>query len=319
MVPYPATLVFNAGVVKWNGRYIMVFRNDYGLDEAEFRSGMSATSEGPPFRTNLGFASSDDGVIWTVAEQPCWDWSDHEVYRVYDPRLTILDGQPHLCFAADTRHGIRGGIARTDDFRHFEVLSLSVPDNRNMVLFPEKVDGRYVRLERPFPVYGRGGMDRFDLWISRSPDLIHWGDSELLLSIEDVPFANDKIGPAAPPVRTSAGWLTSFHAVWKTEQNLGGWESSWHKRYTTGFLLLKLDDPSIILARSLEPVFQAELSYEKKGFRNDVIFPGGMILEPDGELKLYYGAADAVTCLASAQVEKILDSLVPVENKVSIP
>ena len=101
----------------------------------------------------------------------------------------------------------------TKDFETMEVLSLSVPDNRNMVLFPEKVGGRYVRLERPFPVYSRGGIDRFDMWMSFSHDLKYWGDSKLLAAVEDVPFANDKIGPGAPPGKTEAGWLTLFHGV----------------------------------------------------------------------------------------------------------
>ena len=84
-----------------------------------------------------------------------------------------------------------------DDFHSFEILSLSVPDNRNMVLFPGKVGGQYVRLERPMPIYSRGGIDRFDLWLSDSPDLAYWGNSLCVLGVEDVPFANDKIGPGA--------------------------------------------------------------------------------------------------------------------------
>lgn len=82
----------------------------------------------------------------------------------------------------------------TDDLEHFEVLSLSTPDLRNMVLFPELIGGKYVRLERPFTLYSRGGRNRFDAWIPESPDLKHWGNSSLLLAVEQVPFANDKIG-----------------------------------------------------------------------------------------------------------------------------
>ena len=156
--------------------------------------------------TNLGLATSDDGVKWEVAPEPCFTMRDDEIMRAYDPRLTLLDGRAYMCFAVDTRHGLRGGIAVTDDFENFEVLSLSVPDNRNMVLFPEKIGGMYVRLERPFPVYSRGGGDRFDMWLSDSPDLKYWGGSDLVMGVEHVPFANDKIGPAAPPVRTEKGW-----------------------------------------------------------------------------------------------------------------
>lgn len=91
------------------------------------------------------------------------------------------------------------GSGVTDDFEKLEILSMSLPDDRNMVLFPEKIGEKYVRLERPMPVYSRGGVDRFDTWISRSPDLQYWGDSSLLLAVEQIPFANDKVGPGAPP------------------------------------------------------------------------------------------------------------------------
>ena len=93
----------------------------------------------------------------------------------------------------DTGHGIRGCVAALNDsLDSFELLSVSVPDNRNMVLFPEKIGGLYVRLERPFPVYGRGDIDRFDLWLSQSPDLRFWGEHALVLGVEDVPYADDR-------------------------------------------------------------------------------------------------------------------------------
>ena len=185
-----------------------------------------------------------------------------------------MDGRVYMCFAVDTRHGVRGGIAVTDDFNKFEVLSLSAPDNRNMVLFPEKIDGKYVRLERPFTVYSRGGIDRFDLWMSDSPDLHYWGNTKLVLAVEHVSFANDKIGPAAPPVKTPYGWLTTFHAV-DIDRTRGknGWEDKWQKRYTAGIMLLDLDDPSKVIGKSEVPLIAPEAEYERNGFRNDVIFP----------------------------------------------
>lgn len=299
-VPYPTALVFNAGVAKFGGRYIMVFRNDYGSLEQQ-------TLE-PSHTTDLGIAYSDDGIHWTAGPKPVFKLRDEEITRAYDPRLTVIDGRCYMCFAVDTRHGIRGGIAVTDDFESFEVLSLSTPDLRNMVLFPERIGGSFVRLERPFTVYSRGGVDRFDTWISESPDLIHWGRSELLLAVEQVPFANDKIGPAAPPVKTSKGWLTTFHAVdIDPERGRNGWEPSWKKRYTAGIMLLDLDNPKKILGMSASPLLAPEALYETDGgFRNDVIFPGGMVLEEDGEVKIYYGAADTVECLATVHVDDLV-------------
>ena len=150
--PCHATLIFYAGVVKFGGRYVMVFRNDYGDEQEKRLDG-----------TNLGLAFSKDGIHWAAADKSCFVMQSDEIRRAYDPRLTVLDGRCYMCFAVDTRHGIRGGIAVADDFEHFEVLSLSMPDNRNMLLFPEKLDGKFMRLERPFPIYGRGAMEAFDI------------------------------------------------------------------------------------------------------------------------------------------------------------
>lgn len=296
-IPYSAALIFNAGVTKYNGRYVMVFRNDYGDFENHKLEG-----------TNIGLAFSDDGIKWEVSPKPCFALGDEEIKRAYDPRLTVIDGKCYMCFAVDTRHGLRGGIASTEDFEHFDILSMSLPDNRNMVLLPEKLGGKYVRLERPMPVYSRGGHDTFDIWCSDSPDLKYWGNHKLVCGVEDVPFANDKIGPAAPPVKTEKGWLTTFHAV-ELDRTRGkfGWEDRWQKIYRAGIMLLDRDDPSKVIGMCKEPLIVCDKDYElEDGFRQHVIFPGGMILEDSGEVKIYYGASDTVECVASADVNDLI-------------
>lgn len=299
-IPYDAECIFNAGVIKYHGQYIMAFRNDHHFD------GVGSFGS-----CDIGLAYSDDGIHWKVNEKPFLtveDMKDPEITKVYDPRLTVIDDQCYLCFAVDTKHGLRGGIGITKDFQSVEVLSLTVPDNRNMVLFPEKIGGRYVRLERPFPVYSRGGIDRFDIWMSYSYDMKYWGDSRLLMGVEDISYANDKIGPGAPPVKTEAGWLTLFHTV-DIDKTRGknGWEKKWQKRYCAGIMLLDLEDPSKIIGMSKEPLLTPETTYEvEEGFRTNVIFPGGMILEKDGTVKIYYGASDTVECLATAKVENLI-------------
>ena len=306
-MPYEASLIFNAGVIKHEGKYLMVFRNDYGTDEEKY-------GEGQNFRgTSVGLAVSDNGIDgWKVLEKPLIDSADiadPEISRLYDPRITRIDGRLYLCLAMDTRHGIRGCIASLNDsLDKIDILSASVPDNRNMVLFPERIGGLYVRLERPFPVYGRGGRDRFDLWLSKSPDLRYWGDHALVLCVENVPYSNDKIGPAAPPVKTEKGWLTTFHAVdIDASRSKNGWEKTWKKRYSAGIMLLDRDDPSKVLGMSKTPLIAPEKDYETdEGFRQNVIFPGGMILEESGEVKIYYGASDTVECVATADVNDLL-------------
>lgn len=296
-LPYSSALVFNPGVCKVKDQYFMVFRNDFGSFQEKKLEG-----------TNLGLARSKDGVHWNVKPEPLhFPPVVKDLIRVYDPRLTVINERIYMTFAIDTWHGIRAGIAATEDFQKFDILHLSVPDNRNLVLFPEKIDGLYARLERPFPVYGRLGLERFDIWISFSPDLRHWGDSQLLLGVEDVPFANIKIGPGVPPIKTDNGWLVIFHAVdVDPTRGKNGWEESWTKRYTAGVMLLDLKDPTKVLGLCKEPLIVPEETYEtSNGFRNNVVFPTGALLE-DGELKIYYGAADTVICLATAKVEDLI-------------
>ncbi|MEM6553218.1 MAG: glycoside hydrolase family 130 protein [Planctomycetota bacterium] len=318
---FPCSLLFNAGICKYQGQYAMVFRNDYGPDQAAFEAGTNFAG------TNLGLAFSDDGIDWTVEPQPCisldkartilqplYPGQDMQqvLHRFYDPRLTVIDGRVHMCFAVDTRFGLCGGIAVTDDFDHWQILSLSAPDNRNMVLFPDKVNGDYVRLERPFNQYGPGNMrpGLFGIWLSRSPDLQHWGQTRHLLGSADLPYANDKIGPGAPPIKTDRGYLAAIHGVY-TDHSRGknGWEDKWPKTYYAGLMLLDPDDPTQILGLLREPLLTPEVPYETDtGFRTDVIFPGGMLLEDTGEVKLYYGAADTVECLATAHVDDLVNA-----------
>jgi beta-1,4-mannooligosaccharide/beta-1,4-mannosyl-N-acetylglucosamine phosphorylase len=305
-IPYSSVQVYNAGVIKFQGKYVMVFRNDYDRTQEDFASYEVAGLGSPPVKINIGIAFSNDGIKWEVAPEPCFELKDDDIMHVYDPRLTVIERRCFMCFAVDTRHGVRGGIAVTDDFETFEILTMTAPDNRNMVLFPEKINGEFVRLERPFPVYGRSEDEAFDIWISTSPDCKYWGNHRLLLGAENVPFCNSKIGPAAPPVKTEKGWLTTFHAVEKVDREIYSWHRKWNKIYYAGIMLLDLDDPTRIIGICNEPVLKPEAPYELEGMRGEVIFPGGMILEDSGEVKIYYGAADTVECLATAHVDDLL-------------
>ena len=179
-----------------------------------------------------------------------------------------------------------------------------------MVLFPELINGHYYRLERPMPTYGSAWLNpppTDDIWISNSPNMVHWGNTKKLLSTKEIPFANLKCGPASPPIKTEKGWLTLFHAVDDDpSRGKNGWEDKWTRRYTTGVMLLDLNDPTKIIGVSKKPLIVPEADYEKEGMRGNVVFPGGMILEDDGEVKIYYGAADSVECLATAHIDDLL-------------
>ncbi|ANY05114.1 glycoside hydrolase family 130 protein [Pseudonocardia sp. HH130630-07] len=320
-VPYPADCVFNAGVAKIGtgsgAEYVMVFRDDHG-----YRGGADFAG------SCLGLARSPDGVDWTVDPRPVltveqareW-WHDladprfgrSEIRRVYDPRITVIDDRIHLTAAVDTAHGILGAVLTTDDLARFELHGTTVPDNRNTVLFPERIDGAYHRLERPFASYGRADPESFDIWASRSPDLVHWGGARLVLGSEEVPYGGAKIGPAAPPIRTPQGWLAAVHVVGRSDRPLSAWgDQHWTKRYHAGLVLLDLDDPARVVGLAPEPLLSPREHYETTGFRGDVIFPCGMVAEPDGEVKIYYGAADTCVALAVAGLDDLLATIVPI-------
>ena len=303
-----SALTYNAGVAKWKGRYVMLFRNDYG-DWRIKQHGM---------KIDIRVAFSDDGINWDVQPYPVLEQvKNDDCIWAYDPRITVIDDKAYVCFAIDTLHGVRGGIAVTEDFKEFEILHITVPDNRNMVLFPEKIDGKFVRLERPMAENGRYWLKGFDIWMSKSPDLKYWGEGELVLCNEDVPFSELKIGPAAPPVKTEKGWLTLFHAV-RNDENGGKlcWNNVvWDKYYCAGIMLLDLKDPSKVIGICDEPILVPDREFETDiGYRVNTVFPGGMVLEDDGEVKIYYGAADTFECLATARVEDLLALCKPVEK-----
>ena len=165
--------------------------------------------------------------------------------------------------------------------------------NRNAVLFPEKIDGMYVLLHRP-DVNGGGSM-----WISRSPDLKYWGDTEVVTPKRSGLWDSIKIGAGTPPIKTNAGWLVIIHAVCG---NCAG------NYYTMGTVLLDLKNPGKMIGRSTGCVMRPEADYEQTGFVPNVIFPTGAILENNGEVKIYYGAADNYECMATANIKDLIKS-----------
>ena len=122
-IPYEATCVYNAGITKYNGKYVMVFRNDIKLN---------GYGTNPLKKVDLGIATSDDGIHWNVSPKPflsAEDYTTDEIRRFYDPRLTVIDGVLHMCFAVDTKHGVHGGVGIIHDLERLEIMSISAPDN----------------------------------------------------------------------------------------------------------------------------------------------------------------------------------------------
>ena len=304
-VPYPASLVFNAGVARYRGKYVIAPRVDL----------FAENNQRPALNIGTGLGFSDDGIHFDM---------EPELIRIHykggvlpwvcDARLTVLEDELYLSFCFENQHSERPGIARWRGRGvDFDAVCVGVPQQRNMILCPEKVNGLYMRLERPANQY----LDPFHIWYSFSPDLRYWGDSELVLGCEDVPFANRKIGGGAPFLKTSEGWLLIFHAVDDNPDRArivrGG--RTWSKRYSCGAALFAPDDPTKLIAIAEEPLIVAETPYET-GFADlwveNTIFPCGAILMDDRRtLRIYYGAGDYSTNMAETTLEELWGVMTP--------
>lgn len=283
-MPFPCNTVFNAGAVKVNGEYLLLLRVE-GLDGVSF----------------LALARSKDGFHFEVEEEPVMTPGDEEPYKTYealgveDPRITEMDGWYYIFYTAYSGYGPRIGLARTRDFHRIERIGLvSQPVNKDAVLFPRKFNGRYVRFDRPLIPQGKA------MWISYSSDLLHWGDSKVVMEVRPGFWDSKKIGSGAPPIESNKGWLLIYHGVKETAA--GG-------IYRLGTAIFDLEDPSKLIGRCTVPILSPSEYYERTGDVPNVVFTCGAIVEPDrNEVKIYYGAADTCICLGVARLEDLIQS-----------
>ncbi len=282
-VPYPVVTVHNAGVIKTDGRYLMIFRSHL------FNG-----------RSILGLAESSDGYRFVVKSEPFMVpvqegvFAEYEEYGIEDPRICKIDKDFFITYSTYSRHGVRVALAKTRDFETVERIALiTQADQRNVVLFPEKFDGRYVRLDRPHTE-----INPWSIWISYSPDLIHWGDSKVIVKPDAYHWDEMKIGPGATPFRTDSGWLQIYHGVFRTMDGAV---------YRLGAMLHDLKDPSRILGVADEWILEPEDPWEVTGYVHNVVFTCGAVPEEDGTVKIYWGGADKVMCVGTAWVSDLVD------------
>ncbi len=281
-VPYPVSTVHNAGVIKYEGRYIMIFRS-------HLHNG----------RSILGLAESDDGYHFSVSDKPFMIpaetgiFKEYEEYGIEDPRITFVGGEYLITYSAYSRHGVRIALAKTKDFKTVERFSLiTEADYRNIVIFPEKFNGLYARLDRP-----HSEISPWSIWISYSPDLRFWGESRVIMKPVKYHWDEMKIGPGAPPFKTKAGWLHIYHGVFPTMDGCV---------YRIGAALHDLNDPSIIIGVGDSWILQPEEVYEVTGYVHNVVFTCGAVPEGDGSVKIYWGGADSVMCVGTAQIDELV-------------
>lgn len=282
-IPYPVATVHNAAVVKYNKQYIMLFR-------AHRHNGRSV----------LGIARSDDGYKFRADPEPFMIpvsqgyFAEYEEYGVEDPRITFIDDEYLITYSAYSRYGVRVGLAQTGDFIKIKRLALiTQADYRNAVIFPEKFNGLYARLDRP-----HSGIFPWSIWISYSPDLIHWGESKLIMKPLPYHWDEMKIGPGAPPFKTEKGWLHIYHGVFSTMD--GG-------IYRLGVALHSLEDPAKVIGVADEWILQPEEIYEVTGYVHNVVFCCGAVPEEDDTVKIYWGGADKVMCVGEAKISELVD------------
>jgi predicted GH43/DUF377 family glycosyl hydrolase len=282
-VPYGVETVHNAGMARCRGQYIMLFRS-------HLRNG----------RSIIGLAESEDGFRFQVRPEPfllpdkAGLFAEYEEYGVEDCRITEMDGEFLLTYSAYSRHGVRIALAKTKDFESVERVALiSQADMRNAVIFPEKIEGRYARLDRP-----HSEISPWAIWISYSPDLIHWGRSRLVMKPAPYHWDEMKIGPGAPPIKTDKGWLHIYHGVFRTMDG---------SIYRLGAALHDLKNPARIIGVADDWILQPVDPWETTGYVHNVVFTCGCIPEADGTMKIYWGGADTVMCVGTARMDELVD------------
>jgi predicted GH43/DUF377 family glycosyl hydrolase len=285
---YPANTVFNPAAVQVGDETILLLR-------VEDRRGHS----------HLTVARSRDGISgWVIDPQPTFvgdpDRYPEEIWGVEDPRITYLEEQKRwaITYTAYSVGGPLVALAVTSDFRNFERLGpVMPPDDKDAALFPVRFNGRWAMLHRPVPSAGLTGAH---IWLSWSPDLKHWGDHHILLRARRGGWWDaNKIGLSPPPLLTDEGWLLLYHGVRMTASGA---------IYRLGLALLDRENPTKVIARGDEWVFQPDEDYERFGDVDKVVFPCGWV-ERNGEVRIYYGAADSRIALATARVSDLLEWL----------
>ena len=281
-IPYQVETVHNAGMAKYNDKYMMLFRS-------HLRTG----------RSILGLAISNDGFNFTAKNKPFMTpateepFAEYEAFGVEDPRISQIEDAYYITYSAYSKHGVRIGLAKTTDFKTVERLAfITEADYRNVVIFPEKINGQYIMMNRP-----HSDIAPWSIWMSYSPDLIYWGKAKIVMKPEPYHWDEMKIGPGATPIKTDKGWLSIYHGVFETMDGA---------IYRLGVALHDLLDPSKLIGIADSWILQPEEPYETTGYVHNVVFTCGAIPEADGSVKIYWAGADTVMNVGEASIEELV-------------
>jgi len=283
-LPFPSNAVFNPGAVEVGGRVVLLLR----VEDREGRSYLTVARS----RNGVDGWEIEDRPL--IAPEPASPEYPYENYGCEDARITYLPelATYAICYTIYSPHGPGVAIATTKDFSSVCKMGLILhPNNKDAAMFPRRVGDRWIMLHRPVS----GDIEH--IWVTYSPDLVHWGAPRCLVPERGGPWWDGvRVGAGAPPIETDAGWLLIYHGV---KVMPGG------ALYRLGLALADRSDPSKLLCRCPSWVFGAKERYERSGDVPNVVYTCGAIVR-DGEVWVYYGAADACVCLARARLDKLI-------------
>ncbi len=277
--------IFNSAVVPFGDGFAGVFRCDDKRRVMDVHAGRSA-----------------DGIHWTIDPQPiAFQCDDPEIATFvhrYDPRVCWIEDRYYVSWC-NGYHGPTIGMGYTHDFETFvQFENAFLPHNRNGVLFPRRINGKYAMYSRPSDT---GHTPFGDIFYSESPDLVYWGKHRFVMGPKSWTWQSTKIGAGPTPIETTEGWLLFYHGVLTSCNGFV---------YSFGAALLDLDQPWKVIHRTAPYLMSPQMLYECVGDVPNVVFPCAALTDADtGRIALYYGAADTVTGMAFGYVDEILDFL----------
>jgi beta-1,4-mannooligosaccharide/beta-1,4-mannosyl-N-acetylglucosamine phosphorylase len=273
--------IFNSAVVPYKDAFAGVFRCDHN-DRKMY--------------LHVGF--SQDAIHWQIEPEPIRfvdpDPETAGITEAYDPRVIWLEDRYYVTWC-NCHNGPTIGMGYTHDFKTFHQMpNAFLPFNRNGVLFPRKINGKYAMLSRPSD---NGHTPFGDVYYSESPDLHYWGYHRHVMS-PTCGWQSTKIGPGPNPIETSEGWLLIYHGVLTSCNGFV---------YHAGVALLDLEQPWKVLYRTSLHILAPRELYECVGDVPNVVFPCATLFDANtGRLAIYYGGADTVVCLAFAYLDEIM-------------
>ncbi len=244
--------------------------------------------------SHLRLARSNDGINFQIEDTPTISpENDYEIFGLEDPRIALIDDTYYIDYVAVSGLGVTTCLISTKDFSSFQRHGvIFYPENKDVVLFPDKVGGRFFALHRPVsPLF-----QKQDIWIAESPDLHCWGNHRHLFGPQEDGWDQAKVGASTVPFKIEQGWLEVYHGVNRDN------------RYSLGAVLLDGEEPWKVVARSTEPIFEPQTPYECEGFYGNVVFSCGLLCEND-KLRIYYGAADTTICYAELSLQETIRGL----------